>query len=163
MVGKAEFTPEEWKTLASAPMLATMAMTLAEPGGILGMIKESAAGVSAVLEPRNAPDDTLMKHIAEEFTTSEGRSAVHDTIKETFSGKPREELKGQIMAALQRAGEIADQKAGADAAPYKMWLKHIAEHVAEASSEGGFFGFGGVQVSEAEKASIHDIASALKM
>jgi hypothetical protein len=33
--------------------------------------------------------------------------------------------------------------------------------VAEAAAEGGFLGFGGVQVSEAEKATLADIAKAL--
>jgi hypothetical protein len=33
--------------------------------------------------------------------------------------------------------------------------------VAEASKEGGFLGFGGVQVSEAEKATLAEIAAAL--
>jgi hypothetical protein len=33
--------------------------------------------------------------------------------------------------------------------------------VAEASKEGGFLGFGGVQVSEAEKATLAEIATAL--
>jgi len=32
---------------------------------------------------------------------------------------------------------------------------------AEAAAEGGFLGFGGVQVSEAEKATLADIAKAL--
>jgi hypothetical protein len=33
--------------------------------------------------------------------------------------------------------------------------------VAEASTEGGFLGFGGVKVSDAEKATLADIAKAL--
>jgi hypothetical protein len=35
--------------------------------------------------------------------------------------------------------------------------------VAEAASEGGFLGFGGVKVTDAEKASIADVAQALKV
>jgi len=37
----------------------------------------------------------------------------------------------------------------------------IAAKVAEASTEGGFLGFGGVKVSDAEKATLADIAKAL--
>jgi hypothetical protein len=36
------------------------------------------------------------------------------------------------------------------------WLRQISQHVAEASTEGGFLGIGGVRVSDAE------ISSALK-
>jgi hypothetical protein len=35
--------------------------------------------------------------------------------------------------------------------------------VAEASTEGAFLGFGGAQVSDAEKATLADIAKALRM
>jgi hypothetical protein len=35
--------------------------------------------------------------------------------------------------------------------------------VANASSEGGFLGFGGVQVSDAEKATLDEISKALKL
>jgi len=37
------------------------------------------------------------------------------------------------------------------------------QHVAEASKEGGFLGIGGVRVSEAEKATLTEISSALKL
>jgi hypothetical protein len=37
----------------------------------------------------------------------------------------------------------------------------IAQNTAEASTEGGFLSFGGVQVSDAEKATLAEIASAL--
>jgi len=40
-------------------------------------------------------------------------------------------------------------------------LSSISQKVAEASSEGGFLGIGGVQVSDAEKATLGDIAKAL--
>ena len=62
---------------------------------------------------------------------------------------------------LTRVGQILDAKASDDAAGFKAWLKHIVEKVAEASSEGGFLGFGGVRVTEAEKASIAEVAKAL--
>jgi uncharacterized membrane protein YeaQ/YmgE (transglycosylase-associated protein family) len=44
---------------------------------------------------------------------------------------------------------------------FKAWLSSISQKVAEASSEGGFLGIGGVQVSDAEKATLGDIAKAL--
>jgi hypothetical protein len=40
-------------------------------------------------------------------------------------------------------------------------LNGLASKVAEASKEGGFLGFGGVQVSDAEKAALAEISSAL--
>jgi hypothetical protein len=52
-------------------------------------------------------------------------------------------------------------EAPADAAAFKAWLAQIGQSVADASSEGGFLGFGGVQVSDAEKATLAEIATAL--
>jgi hypothetical protein len=54
-----------------------------------------------------------------------------------------------------------DLKAPSDAAAYKSWLVEIASDVAEASKEGGFLGFGGVAVSDAEKATLSEIANVL--
>ena len=55
------------------------------------------------------------------------------------------------------------QGAPGDAAAFKGWLRQISQHVAEASKEGGFLGIGGVRVSEAEKATLNEISSALKL
>jgi hypothetical protein len=45
----------------------------------------------------------------------------------------------------------------------RTWLASISRGVAEASKEGGFLGFGGVQVSDAEKATLDQVATALKV
>ena len=53
-------------------------------------------------------------------------------------------------------------KAPADAAAFKSWLRQISQATAEAASEGGgLLGIGGVKVSEAEKATLTEIDSAL--
>jgi hypothetical protein len=40
MATKANFTADEWKVILSSPTLAGMAVTLAEPSGIWGLMKE---------------------------------------------------------------------------------------------------------------------------
>ena len=82
-------------------------------------------------------------------------------MKADLTGKSPIEMRQQILGTLTRVGQILDAKAPDDAATFKAWLKHVAEKVAEASSEGGFLGFGGVTVTDAEKASIADVAKAL--
>jgi hypothetical protein len=56
---------------------------------------------------------------------------------------------------------LIDSKAPGDAAAFKTWLRYISQAVAEASRGGGFLGFGGVQVSEAEKATLDEVSGAL--
>ena len=163
MATKANFTPDEWKIVLGSPMLAGLAVTLAEPSGIWGMMKESMASSFAMLQAKTDAGATeLAKSLVADMETSEGRSAAQQGLKAELTGKSPAELKQQVIAGLTRVGQILDAKAPADAAAFKAWLKHIAEQVAEAASEGGFLGIGGIKVTEAERASIGEVAQALK-
>jgi hypothetical protein len=73
------------------------------------------------------------------------------------------EIKAKCIETLRQAGAVVDARAPGDAAAFKGWLRQISQHVAEASKEGGFLGIGGVPVSEAEKATLTEISSALKL
>ena len=57
---------------------------------------------------------------------------------------------------------MLEAKAPGDAPAFRSWLRQISQTTAEAANEGGgLLGFGGVQVSEAEKATLAEISSAL--
>ena len=164
MADKSSFSADEWKAVLSSPMLAGMAVTLGEPSGLWGTMKESMASARALLETRSDPGaSNLIKAILADIETSEGRTIAKEGLKSDLTGKSAAEIKQQIIAKLARVGEIIDAKAGAEAAGFKAWLKQVAEKVSEAASEGGFLGFGGVKVTDAEKASIADVAQALKV
>jgi hypothetical protein len=163
MATKADFTAEEWGAVLTSPMLAGMAVTLAEPNGLWGMLKEGMASGRALLEARSdASADELVKSVVAEMETSEGRTHARDGLKAELTGKSAAEIKQQIITVLERVGGIVDTKAPSDAAAFKAWLTHVAEKVAAASSEGGILGFGGVAVSDAEKATLNEIAQALR-
>ena len=163
MATKASFTPDEWKIVLGSPMLAGLAVTLAEPSGIWGMIKEGMASGHAMLQAKTDAGATeLAKALVADMETSEGRSVAQDGLKSELTAKSPAELKQQVLATLTRLGQILDAKAPADAAAFKAWLNHIAEQVAEAASEGGFLGFGGIKVTDAERASIEEVAHALR-
>ena len=49
---KEVFAPEEWARIVGAPMLAGIAVTAADPGGLWGAVKESAAVAGALRAPR---------------------------------------------------------------------------------------------------------------
>jgi hypothetical protein len=162
MATKASFTPEEWTLLLEAPMLAGMAVTAAEPSGIVGVIQESlAAGKALVQVNTDAAANPLVKAVAAEFASSEGRTAARDGIKARFEGGKPSELKARSLEALRRVSALLATKAPEDATAFKAWLTSVAQRVAEAAKEGGFLGFGGVQVSEAEKATLAEIGTAL--
>ena len=50
MTTQADFTEEEWARLERAPIVAGMAISLADPGGPIEAVKESMATIKTVLE-----------------------------------------------------------------------------------------------------------------
>lgn len=164
MADKSSFTPEEWKLVLSSPMLAGLAVTMAEPSGIWGMLKESMASANALIAAgKDAKASPLMKALLTDMETSEGRTTARDEIKEGLSGKSPAEIKAAVIAKLTQAGKILDAKAPNEAAAFKSWLKNVADQVAESASEGGVLGFGGKQVTDNEKATIAEVGRALNV
>ncbi len=162
MADKTSFTPEEWVQLLEAPMLAGMAVSAAEPSGLFGMLKESfATGKLLVQVKSDAGANALVKAVAADYETAEGRKAASEGLKAKLAGAAPADIKARSLDTLRQVSVLLAAKAPADAAAFKAWLEHISHNVAEAASEGGFLGFGGVQVSEAEKATLADISAAL--
>ena len=162
MASKASFTPEEWRQLLQSPMLAGMAVTAADPSGLFGLVKEGLAASRTLAEAKTAPAASeLIKAVVADFETAEGRDAARDGLKARFAGAKAADVKPKAIAALRELSALLDAKAPEDAQAFKSWLEDLARRVAEASKEGGFLGFGGVQVSDAEKATLADISAAL--
>jgi hypothetical protein len=162
MATKASFTTDEWNQVLGGVFMAGFAVTAADPSGLWGLLKETFASGRALMEAKNSPNaGELGQALVNDMETSEGRSAAQEFVKGRLRGAKRDEIKQRAIDALRSAAAIVDQKAPSDAAAYKAWLLHIANNVAEASKEGGFLGFGGVAVSEAEKATLAEIAAAL--
>ena len=164
MVDKSSFTPEEWKSLLESVMAASVAITAAEPSGLWGLLKESFAGGTELAKAKMDPStDALIKAVVNDFGTAEGRTITRDGLKDKLKGSKPAEIKGKCIEILRQAAVVVDAKAPGDAAAFKGWLRQISQHVAEASKEGGFLGIGGVAISEAEKATLVEISSALKL
>jgi hypothetical protein len=164
MASKTSFTPDEWKQLLESPMLVGIAVTAADPSGLWGVIKEGFAASGALTQAKaDAGSSALIRAVAADFETSEGRSAARDGLKAKFAGGRTGDLKAQAIEALRQVSALLEAKAPEDARAFKTWLQAIAQRVAEAAKEGGFLGFGGVQVSEAEKVTLAEISEALKL
>jgi hypothetical protein len=162
MAGKTNFTPEEWGRLLASPLVTAMAITAADPSGLWGLLKESMSGGFAILEARqDANANPLVRDVAQDFATPEGRAVSRAALQARFSGLTMDAVKDAALDELKAVSAILDLKAPADAPGFKAWLRHVAEKAAEAGTEGGFLGFGGVAVSEPEKAVLADIAGSL--
>jgi hypothetical protein len=162
MTGKSNFTPDEWKVLLQSVMAAGIAITAAEPSGLWGLLKESFAGGTELAKAKTDPGtNALIKAVVDDFSTAEG-SAARDALKAKFKDSKPAQIKNKCIEVLRETAAIVDAKAPGDSAAYKRWLQQISQHVAEAANEGGFLGAGGVPISEAEKATLTEISTALK-
>ena len=163
MADKTTFTREEWTLLLESPMMAGMAITAADPSGLWGLLKESFAGGSALAKVMADPGaNPLVKALANDFSTSEARSTARDGLKAKFANSQPADVKTKSIEALRQVSAVLAAKAPGDATAFKSWLRQISQGTADAASEGGgLLGFGGVQVSEAEKATFAEISNAL--
>src|SRR5262249_180297 len=164
MPDKSNFTPDEWKLILESVMMAGIAVTAAGPSGLWGLLKESFAGGSALVTAKmDTSSNLLIRAVVADFETAQGRSTARDGLKEQLTGSKPAEIKAKCIETLRQAGAVVDGKGPGDAAAFKGGLGRIRQEVAEASNEGGFLGIGGVPMSEAEKATLSEIAAALRV
>jgi hypothetical protein len=162
MADKTSFTKDEWTLLLKSPMVAGMAITAADPSGLWGLLKESFAGGTALAQASTDPNaNGLVKAVASDFSTSDGRSAARDGLKVDFSGGKPADVKTKSVDLLRQVSALLAAKAPGDAAAFKRWLRQISQHTAEAAAEGGGLFAGSVAVSDAEKATLSEISAAL--
>ena len=162
MAARTDFTADEWKSLLQSPLIVGIAVSAADPSGLFGMLKESMASARALLQAKADPSaDALVKAVAADYETSEGRTLAQDGLKAALMGAKPADIMAKALEALRGVSALVDGKAPGDLLAFKTWLAGVAQAVAEASSEGGFLGFGGVQVSDTEKATLGQIAAAL--
>lgn len=162
MANKETFTPDEWNKILQGVALSGVAVTAADPSGLMGLLKESFASASAVISAKSDPGASdLVKSVVAEFESSEGRTALRDALKKRLDGASQADVSTRAVDALREVSVLLDAKAPNEAAAFKAWLRTVSTRVAEAAAEGGFLGFGGEQVSEKEKATLGDISKAL--
>ncbi len=162
MANKQSFTPDEWLKVMESTAVTGMAVTAADPSGLWGMLKEALAGgtmIAAIKEDPNANE--LVKAAITDLETKDARKAVQEALRKRFAGAKPADVVPRSLALLREVSAILDATAPADASAFKAFLNEVAAKVAEATKEGGFLGFGGVPVSDAEKATLAQIAEAL--
>jgi hypothetical protein len=162
MADRTSFSDEDWLRVVASPMIAGMAVTAADPSGLWGLLQEGIAGGRALMGARqDASANPLVKAAVEDLTNAATREALRARVQAQFQGVPASEVKGKAVEELGHVSAILDRHGGADAAPFKAWVQGVAQRTAEAGKEGGFLGFGGVAVSDKEKATLAEIAVAL--
>ena len=157
MTTKEAFTDEEWNRLMRAPIVAGMAITIADPGGPIEISKEGMATLKAASVPPSQ----------EELLT-----AVALDLQAMLQNKQNPAKDFKPTSAPTAGAEILDELRGVDAIvaakatpeeakAFRTWLVATAQAAANAAKEGGFMGFGAVQVSEGEQAMLDQLRGVL--
>ena len=159
MTSKADFSEDEWTRLKRAPFVAGMAITLADPGGPIEVVKETAATLKTVRDAAESGGrGDLIEAIAQDVVadTRQRTNPLHDF-------KPKGALAGQeILEELGEVNSIVSAKATPEEADaYRDWLRTAAQEAANAAKEGGFMGFHAERVSEGEQRMLDKLAEVL--
>ena len=157
MTTKADYTDEEWVRVRRAPFVAGMAISIADPGGPIELTKETMATLRATSSPPT--QDELLVSVSQE-----NLAMVNQKQNPLSDFKPdRSALAGKaVLDELRAVNGILEAKAtAAEADAFRQWLVAVAAAAADAAKEGGFMGFGAVQVSEGEQRMIDELRAAL--
>ena len=156
MTTKADFTEEEWAQLGRAPLVAGMAITLADPGGPIETLRESSAALQTVLEAaQSGKYDEFVQAVAADFADKARR---RQNPMAGFKPKGRdagEEVLGELRAVNRL---LVDKLTPEERDQFREWLKTAAQRAATAAKEGGFLGFRAELVSEREQQMLDQLA-----
>lgn len=156
---KEKFSQEEWKLLIKAPMMVSYAVAGAAPSGGQAYAKEMKAVADAIVDAsEQAPAESLPRAVANDIVAN-----ATDELRGPTETVSVGEIKDRAIELCRQVASVLQSKADArDADDYKRWLLTVGQRVAQASTEGGFLGFGGARVSASEAATLDEIAAALE-
>src|SRR5687768_14837651 len=159
MANKSDFTPEEWKTIVAAAPLVGLALTCASPSGPWGVMKEMLSMGMAMAEMLQKDSaNALISELAADLKARQTKAEPPQGMKDP------EQCKEAALNHVRAVNDLIDRKVKPDEGDeFKKWLLAVGRRVAEASNEGGIFGFGGERVSDAEKNVLRQIAFALDL
>lgn len=155
MSAKTDYSKDEWDSLLKAPMMAAMAVVAASPSGPIGVLKEMFAVGKGVLDGAEGTTNPLIAAVIADVKAGNRPPMPADRPQDLA------QVKAQALGACREVAALLGRKAPGDADAFKRWILGTAQRAAEAAKEGGVFGIGGVQVSEAEKAALGEVAGAL--
>jgi hypothetical protein len=149
MTERTDFTDEEWERLGRAPLVAAMAISIADPGGPIEAIKETGAALQTILETARDGGygdfvQTVARDVAEKARHRENPMA---------GFRPRgADAREQILSELREVNALLVAKTTPEEREqFREWLKAAAQRAALAAKEGGFLGFNAQRVSEGEQ------------
>jgi hypothetical protein len=153
MTSKRDFNDEEWIRIRRAPLLAGMAISIADPGGPIEMTKETIASMRSASVPPS--QEELLASVALDLQAAAQQ-------KENVLADFRPRATDDILRELRAVNDLVTAKATAEEIQaFRGWLVSTAQAAADAAKEGGFVGFGAKQVSDGEMAMLDQVRAAV--
>jgi hypothetical protein len=155
MTAREDFTQEEWERLGRAPLVAGMAISLADPGGPIEALKETGAALKTVLDAaQDGRHGALVQAVAKDVADKAQRRESPLAGFKARGAQARE----QILDELRAVNALLVEKATPEeAAQFREWLRTAAQRAATAAKEGGFLGFNAQRVSENEQQMLEEL------
>jgi hypothetical protein len=148
MTRRADFNADEWATVVEGPILAALRIIAASHGGRL---RESLALARAYQDAAaHHGESELLGELVKAppvIDVDELRHAQSD-IAEVAADKLRDAV-----------GILSAKATPAETDSYKTFVMTVAQAVASAHKEGGFFGIGGTEITDAENQALDEISS----
>ncbi len=162
-----DLTTEDWYTVLEGASAASGLIMSSDLSGPIGLTKEASAALEVMREDRwKTPFITAFRSevMAATKERQEAFKKIAQARREAMKAqKPSlEEAQQMGLASIRNAVALVESKAGDEAAAeYRQLVWEAAQKTAAAGKEGGFLGFGGTAVSDAEQSSLNLIKGVL--
>jgi hypothetical protein len=157
MTARSDFTEEEWDRLGRAPLVAAMAISIADPGGPIEAIKETGAAIKTVLEAaQDGRHGPFVQAVAEDVAGKAQRRENPMAGFRPAGAQARERVLDELRAVNAL---LVDRTTPEETSQFRDWLRTAAQGAALAAKEGGFLGFNAQRVSENEQQMLEQLGA----
>ena len=158
-----DYGSEEQLLLMQGPRLGAIVVSAASPGRASETAAEGFAAIKYAMTSEgeflgNALINSILYQL-DQMSKAEFKFADYNKLATAPDAKP------DALAKLAQIADLLDARSdAAEAAGYKQWIMNAATAASEGGKEGGnFLGWGAVDVNDAERAALAEIAHALRI
>jgi len=157
MTSKSEFSEEEWARVVRAPLVAGMAILVADPGGPIEATKETMASIRIATNPPTR--EQLLTEVALDVQAEvQAKRNPLKGFKPSGGAGPGDQVLAELTAVQAIVAARATEE---EAVAFGRWLVATAQAAADAAKDGGFMGIGAKQVSDREQAMLERMRKAV--
>jgi hypothetical protein len=159
MTTKSDFSDDDWSRIVRAPLVAGLAIALADPGGPIDAAKESMATLKAATNPASREPLVTKMALNIQAKVQQKQNPLKGYRVSTEGEAPSGE---QVLIELEAVQAIVAARATPEeTAAFGEWMLATAQAAAGAAKEGGFLGFGAEQVSKGEQEMLDEVRDAV--